>query len=171
MLHLFHTVTTRPVFDLNDDCYKIVIGGEGNSRIVIRRKQQAASLRNVLFNGLNAFKTILYIIQITSRRCESVHLNERFLSVSIPFTDGDIRIFRQDSSGSFQLAAEATDSNPIPVQYISFRSWATVSVQFYFNCSFNFVMPESVSTATHHPLLAKEELIPPVDWRNCKLRN
>lgn len=156
--------------DRNDDCYEIVFGGWSNSKIAIRRKQQTNYLRTVQLEAVNAFKKILYLIQITTRECKSVHLRERFRSIFIPFTDGDIRILRQNSSDLFELVAEATDSNPIPVEYISFGSWGTNLVRFYFNCSFNFGMPKSVSTTTHHPLLAKEELPPSVYWRNCKLK-
>lgn len=86
-----------------------------------------------------------------------------------PLAGGDIKIYRKDGLRAFQLTAEANDPDPLPVEYISFGSYQTNRVQFYFNCSFSFATPDSVSTATDHPLLAKEDVPPSVDLRNCKL--
>lgn len=79
---------------------------------------------------------------------------------------GDIKIFRKEDLQSFKLIAEATDPNPIPVEYISFGSYNANLVKFYFNCSFSFSTPDTISTATDHPLLARD-VTSTIDLRNC----
>lgn len=121
-------------------------------QIVIRRKQGANELRSAqLFDALDPEKQIIYLIQITTR--------------------GDIKIYRKDGLQAFELVAEANDPNPIPVEFISFGSYQTNRVQFFFNCSFSFATPDSVSSATDHPLLAKADVPPSVDLRNCKFES
>lgn len=62
--------------------------------------------------------------------------------------------------------AEAFDPDPLPVEYISFGSYNTNLVKFYFNCSFSFAKPDAVYDTTDHPLLAKD--VPAsIDLRNC----
>lgn len=76
-------------------------------------------------------------------------------------------MFRKEGLHSFKLMAEANDPDPLPVEYISFGSYNTNPVQFYFNCSFSFATPDTVSTTTDHPLLAND--VPStIDLRNCK---
>lgn len=41
---------------------------------------------------------------------------------------------------------QAKDLNPIQVEYVSFASWETNLVKFYFNCTNNFAIPEIVSS-------------------------
>lgn len=79
---------------------------------------------------------------------------------------GDIKIFRKEDLQSFKLIAEASDPNPIPVEYISFGSYNANLVKFYFNCSFSFATPDTISTATDHPLLARD-VTSTIDLRNC----
>lgn len=79
---------------------------------------------------------------------------------------GDIRIFRKEDTHSFKLMAEANDPDPLPVEYISFGSYNTNLVKFYFNCSFSFATPDAVYDTTDHPLLARD--VPAsIDLRNC----
>lgn len=81
-------------------------------------------------------------------------------------TGGDIKVFRKEGLDSFKLIAEANDPEPIPIEYISFGSWNTNLVKFYFNCSFSFAKPDAVSATTDHPLLAND--VPStIDLRNC----
>lgn len=62
--------------------------------------------------------------------------------------------------------AEANDPDPLPVEYISFGSYNTNLVKFYFNCSFSFATPDAVYDTTDHPLLARD--VPAsIDLRNC----
>lgn len=82
------------------------------------------------------------------------------------YIGGDIRIFRKEDTHPFKLMAEANDPDPIPVEYISFGSWGTNLVKFYFNCSFSFATPDAVYDTTDHPLLARD--VPSsIDVRNC----
>lgn len=61
---------------------------------------------------------------------------------------------------------EAFDADPLQVEYISFGSYNTNLVKFYFNCSFSFATPDAVYDTTDHPLLAKD--VPStIDLRNC----
>lgn len=81
-------------------------------------------------------------------------------------TGGDIKVYRKEGLDSFKLIGEANDPEPIPVEYISFGSWNTNLVKFYFNCSFSFAKPDAVSATTEHPLLAND--VPStIDLRNC----
>lgn len=91
------------------------------------------------------------------------------ISFLLSFIGGDIKIYRKEGLHAFELAAEANDPNPLKVEYISFGSYQTNRVQFYFNCSFSFATPDSVATALDHPLLAREDVPPFVDLRNCKI--
>lgn len=93
----------------------------------------------------------------------------RIFIILFSHSGGDIKIYRKEGLHSFELAAEANDPNPLKVEYISFGSYQTNRVQFYFNCSFSFATPDSVATAIDHPLLAKEDVPPFVDLRNCKM--
>lgn len=62
--------------------------------------------------------------------------------------------------------ADANDPDPLPIEYISFGSYNTNLVKFYFNCSFSFATPDAVYDTTDHPLLAKD--VPAsIDLRNC----
>lgn len=84
-------LTTRAVSDRSDDCYEIckrihlwietfannfprfstVIGGWGNSKIIIRRKQEDNVLRSAqYYDALDPDKQIIYLIQITTRKSE-----------------------------------------------------------------------------------------------------
>lgn len=138
--------TTEPKANRDANEYEILIGGWGNQRVIIRRKQGANVLREVqLVDILANDKWIAFLIQITTR--------------------GDIRIFRKEDTHPFKLMAEANDPDPIPVEYISFGSWGTNLVKFYFNCSFSFATPDAVYDTTDHPLLARD--VPSsVDVRN-----
>lgn len=72
--------------------------------------------------------------------------------------DGNINIFREEDVHSFKLIGETSDSHLIPVEYVSFGSWESNLVKFYFNCSFSFPLPDAVSS-----------LFPSKDIRNrCK---
>lgn len=89
------------------------------------------------------------------------------ISGRILISGGDIKIFRKESLHAFQLIAEAFDPNPIPVEYIAFGSYQSNPVQFYFNCSFSFATPDTVSANKDHPLL-KNDVPAALDLRNCK---
>lgn len=56
------------------------------------------------------------------------------------YLGGGIKIFREEDENSFKLIAEASDPDPIPVEYVSFGSWDTNLVKFYFNCSFSLAL-------------------------------
>lgn len=45
------------------------------------------------------------------------------------------------------MIGETSDSHPIPVEYVSFGSWESNLVKFYFNCSFSFPLPDAVSSS------------------------
>lgn len=81
-------------------------------------------------------------------------------------SDGDLRLFRREVSGSYELIGEATDENPTLIEYISFGSWHNNLVQFYFNCSFSSDTP-SVSVATGN-LLLRDKIPPRLTLTNCK---
>lgn len=82
------------------------------------------------------------------------------------FQDGILKIFGKDGLQPFKLLAEVNDPEPLPIEYISFGSYNTNQVKFYFNCTFDVgVSPDTVSTGTEHPLLASD--VPSyIDLRN-----
>ncbi|XP_031619784.1 uncharacterized protein LOC116338571 [Contarinia nasturtii] len=139
-------LTAVPMANREANEYEILIGGWANQRVIVRRKQGANVLREIqLVDILAPDKWIAFLIQITTR--------------------GDIRIFRKEDTHSFTLMAEANDPEPLPVEYISFGSWNSNLVKFYFNCSFSFAIPDAVFDSTDHPLLARD--VPAsVDLRN-----
>lgn len=107
-----------------------------------------------------------------SKMFSCIHMGMRtHIYNSFSLAGGDIKIYRKEGLHSFELTAEANDPNPLPVEFISFGSYQTNRVQFYFNCSFSFATPDSVSTSIDHPLLAKEDVPPSVDLRNCKCKH
>lgn len=96
---------------------------------------------------------------------------DEFTYASNSISGGDIKIYRKDGSRSFELIGEAKDPNPIEIKYISFDSSQTDHSQLYFNCSFSVarIDDDGVFAVTEHPLLAKFNVPPSVDLRNCKM--
>lgn len=93
-----------------------MIGGYGNSRVIVRRKQGADELvNNQVANVLATDRYVPFLVLIT--------------------TTGNIQIFTRKDSQAFILIAEVHDPHPVRIEYISFGSYNANRVQVHFNCS------------------------------------
>lgn len=139
----------------------------------MRNKQlsdQTKYLRTILNTpSVSPDKWIPFVIQITTSKILAsswIHSTEFCFFFSCVLA-GHIRVFRKEEDESFKLIIEANNPEPIPVEYISFGSYANNLVKYYFNCSFSFGTPDTVSRPDH-PSLVRDIIPSSIGLRNCK---
>lgn len=98
---------------------------------------------------------------------KSVDIHNKFFFFLLSHSGGHIKLFRREEDSSFKLIIEATDPDPIPVEYIHFGNCCGFSSKFYFNCSFGITTPD-LDMAAYHPLLIRDALPSTTSLTNCK---
>jgi len=118
--HLLLSVSNAPNLE-KDWAYEILIGGWGNSRVLIRKKKSNNTITDLSVDDvLSPFKPLKILVEIKNNGYINVYLNNK----AEPFIS-------------------AYDPDPVHVKYVSFASFQTSQVEFLYNC----VSDKSVSPA------------------------
>lgn len=119
-----------------------MIGGWGNTRILIRRKKSNDVLTEMeVVNPINNDRPTKIVIEITNSELNRnkvitslMLLLINWLIYLLIISEGHIRLYTEANVG-FPLAS-AYDPKPIAVKYLSFAAWDNAEVYFYYKCGF-----------------------------------
>lgn len=141
------------------------------------KRQRPAQLRNIrtkthIDDIVSNVRWTAFLIQITTGKiftyayCSFIR---SYISLDVCVSGGHIRVFRRGQDSIFKLASEATDSEPIPVEYVSLASWSGSHSKFFFNCSHSLGTIEQLPTKKYHPLLLQDDVPPTIDFHTRKV--
>lgn len=87
-------------------------------------------------------------------------------------TAGELNVYGKLEHTQYTLLASATVPNPVQIRYISFASWESNAVEYFYDCAMPMPAFEGVSTKIlskqKHKLFNDPILPPDFDKRNCK---
>lgn len=106
--HIIFSPVENP--SLLDDVYEVVLGGFGNTRIMIRKRSNGVLLADVIVpNSLNVLKRKQFVFEVLN--------------------DGEIRLFGEDS---LKPLLTAFDPKPLNIAYISFKNLNNEKLSFFY---------------------------------------
>lgn len=113
-----------------------MIGGWGNTRLIIRKKKFGNVLNEAFeSNVINSVKPTKILIEIANSKYDFFAFNKKkkyFLKIQ-NFLGGAIRLYSENLKS--RPLIETFESNPLPIQYVSFASFENSENQFFYNCS------------------------------------
>lgn len=130
----------------------IVLGGNGNTRTVIRKRMQSYPLKELPFSEvISELRPLKVLIEIAKSKCSSsmlftifiisvcffVYINHKNYKTSVffffhtNFLDGHIKLYTDNKP---EPMIEAFDPFVLSVQYVSFASYGGASNEFLYNC-------------------------------------
>lgn len=114
-------------------CVCTVLGAGANTFSEIRRKRKAVALKTIKrLNMLSPINVLPVQIRISKGDFESQSGRTGFLIVFYSYAlAGLIQVTVDNEEYSF---LNATDKDPIPVQYISFSSWGASLSKWFYDC-------------------------------------
>lgn len=115
-----------------------VIGSVGNTKIIIRRKRGYETLVEVdIDDAIDENVPTKFVLEVTNGKCMIHRTNTNWcdmllIVVYLSVADGYIRVFSE--LDKVKPVAEAHDSNPLRVKYVSFAIYEPARAQFYYDC-------------------------------------
>lgn len=119
-----------------------VIGGWGNTRILIRRKYSGEVLTETFENNIMSDKTpTKFLIEIARSEENAFNCGLFFIDLELVFSawffffkflGGSIRLYSEKYKT--EPLAKTFDANLLPIQYVSFASFESNRNEFYYNC-------------------------------------